>query len=70
MLITDAFNLARAGYLDIKVALNITTYLTQERDFVPWAAVDDVTGFVASMLGGTEAYENYKVLAREHISHE
>ncbi|XP_072036382.1 aminopeptidase N-like [Amphiura filiformis] len=59
-LINDAFNLARAGYLDIGVALNISRYLSSEWDFVPWAAADDVMGFVESMLRGTEAHNHFK----------
>ena len=61
-LINDAFNLARAGYLDIKVALNISKYLIHERDFVPWTAADDVLGFIESMLRGTEAHDEFVVI--------
>ncbi|XP_072037203.1 aminopeptidase N-like [Amphiura filiformis] len=67
-LINDAFNLARAGYLDIGVALNISRYLYSEWDFVPWAAADDVMGFVESMLRGTEAYGNFKTYVADLTS--
>ena len=36
-IISDAFTLASAGYIDYKFALNFTKYLKNEREFVPWA---------------------------------
>ena len=60
-LISDAFTLARAGFLNQGTALNITQYLTDERGYVPWATVVDVTGFIGDMLGKTRAYGDFQV---------
>ena len=38
-IIDDAFSLARAGQLGYDVAFNTTSYLAQEKEFVPWKAV-------------------------------
>nr|CAD7409546.1 unnamed protein product [Timema cristinae] len=35
-LLDDSLNLARAGILDYKTALNLTLYLTRETDYIPW----------------------------------
>ncbi|XP_072035872.1 aminopeptidase N-like isoform X2 [Amphiura filiformis] len=59
-LISDAFNLARAGSLNQVIALNITQYLTSERDYVPWVTVKDVTGYIGDMLGKTGAYGDFQ----------
>ncbi|KAL1122590.1 hypothetical protein AAG570_002920 [Ranatra chinensis] len=36
-LIDDAFILCRAGLLNVTTVLNLTLYLIEERDYVPWA---------------------------------
>ena len=38
-IIDDAFSLARAGQLGYDVAFITTSYLAQEKEFVPWKAV-------------------------------
>ena len=60
-LIDDAYNLARAGTLDQVLALNITQYLTAERDYVPWATAADVLGYTGLMLGKTRAFGDFQV---------
>lgn len=59
-LIDDAYNLARAGTLDQVLALNITQYLTAERDYVPWATAADVLGYTGLMLGKTRAFGDFQ----------
>ena len=60
-LISDAFTLARAGFLNQVIPLNLTQYLTNERGYVPWATAVDVTGFIGDMLSKTRAYGNFQV---------
>ncbi|KAK8770097.1 hypothetical protein V5799_013438 [Amblyomma americanum] len=36
-LLDDAFTLAKAGELNLSVALDMAGYLRRERDFAPWA---------------------------------
>ncbi len=35
--------------------------MTAERDYVPWATFQEVTGYIGSMLSGSEAYGDFKV---------
>ena len=60
-LISDAFNLARAGELSQAKALDLTSYLIEERDYVPWYAVDSVLGYINDNLALTDANENFQV---------
>jgi len=38
-LLSDALSLARAGQLSYQVALDLTSYLRQETDLLPWDTV-------------------------------
>ncbi|XP_022081856.1 aminopeptidase Ey-like isoform X2 [Acanthaster planci] len=60
MLIDDAFHLATAGRLSITVALNLTRYLTKEREYVPWKVTLEILGYVSRMLSFTSAFGNLK----------
>ncbi|XP_015517533.2 aminopeptidase N [Neodiprion lecontei] len=59
-LIDDALNLARGGYLDYATALNVTKYLAQETDYIPWYSA--LTGFtyINRLLAQTDSYDNFK----------
>lgn len=59
-LIDDALNLARARLLGYPVALNMTTYLEKEKDYVPWQAFMNALEFINGMLDSTESYGNFK----------
>ena len=38
------------------MAFNLTSYLHNEQDYVPWAAFFDVVGFIGGMLSTSDAY--------------
>ncbi|XP_035779782.1 aminopeptidase N-like [Anopheles albimanus] len=59
-LIDDALNLARAGYLDYSVALNVTRYLVHETEYVPWKAAISALSYIDSMLVRTRHYGLFK----------
>ncbi|XP_024945954.1 uncharacterized protein LOC107272872 [Cephus cinctus] len=59
-LIDDALNLARSGYLKYDIALNLTTYLSQEVDYVPWTAAFTNFGYLKKMLSHSTGYEFFK----------
>ncbi|XP_078360605.1 endoplasmic reticulum aminopeptidase 1-like [Oculina patagonica] len=66
-LLDDALNLARSGMLADEVALNLTTYLKKEREYVPWmSALDNMAYFATqfttydSLNGSTDYYSTYK----------
>ncbi|XP_072050679.1 glutamyl aminopeptidase-like [Amphiura filiformis] len=55
-LIDDAFNLARAEDIDYTVALNLTKYLINERDYVPWDAAFGNIFWMGEMLRFRPSY--------------
>lgn len=59
-LIDDALNLARGGYLNYSVALNVTRYLVHETEYVPWKAAIGSLNFIDSMLIKTSSYDKFK----------
>ncbi|KAK2562234.1 Endoplasmic reticulum aminopeptidase 1 [Acropora cervicornis] len=59
-LIDDAFNLARAGQLDMSTALGLTAYLDREREYVPWSSALSHLGFIGSMLSMRPSYGFYR----------
>lgn len=66
-LLDDALNLARSGMLDYEVALNLTSYLTKEKEYVPWMSALDNMGYFAiqfstydSLKGSSDYYPTYK----------
>lgn len=60
-LIDDAFNLARAGYLDYAVALRLIRYMTQETDYIPWSAAFRAFDFLTRMLARSAGATNLRV---------
>lgn len=61
-LIDDSFNLARAGMLDYNVALNLSTYLQAEDDYIPWyTAIECFSYVVERMRRSAEGYNYIKV---------
>ncbi|XP_070619155.1 aminopeptidase N [Erythrolamprus reginae] len=55
-IIEDAFNLARAKYVDSNLALNTTRYLSQERDYLPWDTALDNLHYFRLMFDRSEVY--------------
>lgn len=61
-LIDDAFALARAGYLDYSVPLNLSKYLEKENDTVPWySAINSFSYLIERMPRSKDGFENMKV---------
>jgi len=66
-IIDDALNLARVGLLKYELALEVTSYLNSETEYIPWAAA--LTGFryLEEMLKRTSAYGDFKTYMRTLI---
>jgi aminopeptidase N len=60
-LLDDSLNLARAGLLDYATALNVTRYLANELEYIPWKAALNALGYIDSMLIKTGNYDKFKV---------
>lgn len=50
-----------SGQLPYSIALEVTTYLPREAEYVPWAAVLDNLGYIRDMLRHTTAYGALRV---------
>ncbi|CAH2070917.1 unnamed protein product, partial [Iphiclides podalirius] len=59
-IIDDAMNLALSGRLDYITALDITSYLSHERSYVPWKAGLVALGYIDTMLSKGAFYLEYK----------
>jgi len=56
----DALNLAKSGILDYPTALSVTGYLSQEAEYVPWAAALSGLNYLDKLLKRTAAYGDFK----------
>jgi len=52
-LIDDVFSLARPGVVSQVVALNVSQYLSEEVEYVPWTAASSNFGYIRRMLAET-----------------
>lgn len=62
-LVDDAFNLARAGYLDYQVPLNLAAEIFRDpyQPYVPLEATLDGLEYLDNMLATTSTYGNFKI---------
>lgn len=60
-MVDDTLNLASAGYLDYEIALNVTKYLINERDYVPWKAAFNAFDFLYDMFIKSGHFDLLKV---------
>ncbi|XP_069679088.1 endoplasmic reticulum aminopeptidase 1-like isoform X3 [Periplaneta americana] len=58
-LIDDAFTLCRAGVLNASVPLNLSLYLLQEQDYVPWATALEHFQSWSKLLSESAAYKQF-----------
>jgi aminopeptidase N len=49
-IIDDAFNLARAGYLDYETAFDLSKYLVRETNYLPWKAYLNAMAYVGQRI--------------------
>lgn len=62
-LIDDSLNLARAGILEYSTALDLSTYLQNEDDAIPWyTAIDGLSYIVERMRRSNEGFYFIKVI--------
>lgn len=60
-LIDDALNLARAGKLDYATALDVTSYLAHETEYLPWKAALTALHYMDDMLIKIQGYDKFRV---------
>ena len=60
-LLDDSFNLALAGKIPYKYAMDLSAYLEHERAYVPWRAVLTELDYIDIMLRWTTQFSDWKV---------
>lgn len=60
-LYNDVFALADAALLNYTVALDFSSNLANESDYVPWNSVSTVLANMQGLLASTDAYSPFKV---------
>lgn len=60
-IVGDALNLARAGLLDYRTAMQVVKYLQHERDYLPWEAALSSLDYVEAMTIRSPAFGSFKV---------
>ena len=63
-IIDDALNLARVGLLKYELALEVTSYLNSETEYIPWAAALTGLRYIEEMLKRTSGYGDFKVRSK------
>nr|XP_006811271.1 PREDICTED: glutamyl aminopeptidase-like [Saccoglossus kowalevskii] len=66
-LLNDAFNLAWAGYVNYSIALDLTRYLENEEDFVPWDTITDIFNDLSVLLYHRQAYGNWRNYIQQQV---
>ncbi|CAH0725367.1 unnamed protein product, partial [Brenthis ino] len=62
-IIDDSFNLARNGRLEYDIAFEVSRYLINETDYIPWGAANAAFSYLDIVLSGSEAYR----LFQQHV---
>lgn len=60
-LLDDAFNLARSNRLYYDIPLDLSAYLIQETDYIPWYSFLTAFDFLYKIMAKTEEYDTLKV---------
>nr|XP_005019903.3 glutamyl aminopeptidase [Anas platyrhynchos] len=67
-ILDDAFSLARAGLVSYSVPLELTKYLTNEEDYLPWQRVISSVSYIANMLEDeTDLYPKFQEYFRHLV---
>lgn len=66
-LIDDAFNLARAKYVNVTLALSTTKYLINETEYVPWESALNNLQYFILMFDRSEVYGQMQKYLRKQV---
>lgn len=59
-MIDDAFMLARAGLINYDVALDLSMYIVNEEDYIPWQTLLANLKYLKSRIEDKPVYPNFK----------
>ena len=65
-LIDDAFNLARSGELNVSTPLELSRYLRNESNYIPFSAFSSNIQYPLTMFGQNETSSDYRLL-QDHV---
>lgn len=60
-LLEDAFSLASAGELEYEIAMNMTGYLSQENNAIPWSVASSKLTAIDTLMSATNSSLKFKV---------
>ncbi|KAL4228484.1 Endoplasmic reticulum aminopeptidase 1 [Mactra antiquata] len=60
-MIDDVFMLARAGLVKYDTALDLSVYIVNEEDYIPWQTLLDNMKFIESRIEDKPVYTNYRL---------
>ncbi|XP_030843333.1 aminopeptidase N [Strongylocentrotus purpuratus] len=66
-LINDAFTLAKVGRLDYPLAFDLTLYMVNELDYVPWEAVLGFLSHIRDMFGTYSGYGHLESYMHQQV---
>lgn len=66
-LIDDAFNLARAKYVNVTLALRTTKYLLNETEYIPWESALNNLQYFILMFDRSEVYGSMQKYLRKQV---
>lgn len=66
-LIDDALNMAEAGKLNYSIALNLTKYLLNEEDYLPWRSAHNTFLYLKTMMATEPEYDLFMSYIRRLI---
>ncbi|XP_033823587.1 aminopeptidase N-like [Periophthalmus magnuspinnatus] len=67
-LVDDAFNMARAKIIPTLLALNTTTYLKNEKEFMPWESALDNMNFFYLMFDRSDVYGHIQAYLQKQVT--
>ncbi|XP_001920418.2 aminopeptidase N [Danio rerio] len=67
-IVDDAFNLARAKIIPVTLALKTTTYLSEEREYMPWQSALNNLDYFYLMFTQTEVYRLLQSYTKKQVT--
>ncbi|NXE42787.1 AMPN Aminopeptidase, partial [Ptilorrhoa leucosticta] len=67
-IIDDAFNLARAKYVSVTLALNTTRFLSREREYMPWQAALSNLQYFQLMFDRSEVFGAMSAYMKKQVT--
>ncbi|XP_028036144.1 aminopeptidase N-like [Bombyx mandarina] len=59
-ILDDSFNMARNGRLNYNLPFEISRYLINEKDYIPWAAINPAFNYLDIVLTGSSVYNLFR----------